>query len=170
MSKANMAAPKRSAIDRVLDGIERVANKLPPPGILFCYLFVIVAVLGAIFSFTGITLANPATQEPVSAQNFFSTEGIQWLLGNLVKNFTGFAPLGLVITMTLAIGMCEESGMIMSMLRNSLKNVPPAIVPYVIAFVGTMGNIASDTAMVVIPPMGAIVYMGVGKQIGRAHV
>ena len=163
MSKANMADPKRSAIDRVLDGIERVANKLPPPGILFCYLFVIVAVLGAIFSFTGITLANPATQEPVSAQNFFSTEGIQWLLGNLVKNFTGFAPLGLVITMTLAIGMCEESGMIMSMLRNSLKNVPPAIVPYVIAFVGTMGNIASDTAMVVIPPMGAIVYMGVGK-------
>lgn len=92
MSKANMAAPKRSAIDRVLDGIERVANKLPPPGILFCYLFIIVAVLGAIFSFTGITLANPATQEPVSAQNFFSTEGIQWLLGNLVKNFTGFAP------------------------------------------------------------------------------
>ena len=51
MSKANMADPKRSAIDRVLDGIERVANKLPPPGILFCYLFIIVAVLGAIFSF-----------------------------------------------------------------------------------------------------------------------
>ena len=129
MSKANMAAPKRSAIDRVLDGIERVANKLPPPGILFCYLFIIVAVLGAIFSFTGITLANPATQEPVSAQNFFSTEGIQWLLGNLVKNFTGFAPLGLVITMTLAIGFCEESGMIMSMLRSGLKMFLPPSFP-----------------------------------------
>lgn len=93
MSKANMAAPKRSAIDRVLDGIERVANKLPPPGILFCYLFVIVAVLGAIFSFTGITLANPATQEPVSAQNFFlNGRHSVGCSGNLVKNFTGFAP------------------------------------------------------------------------------
>lgn len=160
---SNPAAQKKSAVDRFLDGIERVCNKLPPPAILFCYLFVIIAVLGAIFSFTGISLVNPATNEPVSAQNFFSSEGIQWLLSNLVKNFTGFAPLGLVITMTLAIGMCEESGMIMSMLRNSLRNVPPAIVPFVIAFVGTVGNIASDTAMVVIPPMAAIVYMGVGK-------
>ncbi len=163
MRASNTAAPKKSAIDRFLDGIERVCNKLPPPAILFCWLFVIVAVIGALFSFTGISLLNPATNEPVTAQNFFTAGGINWLLENLVKNFTGFAPLGLVITMTLAIGMCEESGMILSMLRNSLKNVPPAIVPYVIAFVGTMGNIASDTAMVIIPPMGAIVYMGVGK-------
>lgn len=162
MSTAN-PTQKKSAVDRFLDGIERVCNKLPPPAILFCYLFVIVAVLGAIFKFTGISLINPATQEAVSAQNFFTAEGVQWLLANLIKNFTGFAPLGLVITMTLAIGMCEESGLIMSMLRSSLKNVPPIIVPYVIAFVGTVGNIASDTAMVVIPPMAAIVYMGVGK-------
>ena len=81
----------------------------------------------------------------------------------MVKNFTGFAPLGLVITMTLGIGLCEESGMLISMLNSSLKNVPAAMIPYVIAFVGTVGNIASDTAMVVIPPMAAIVYMGVGK-------
>ena len=67
------------------------------------------------------------------------------------------------ITMTLGIGLCEESGMLISMLNSSLKNVPAAMIPYVIAFVGTVGNIASDTAMVVIPPMAAIVYMGVGK-------
>ena len=53
--------------------------------------------------------------------------------------------------------------MLISMLNSSLKNVPAAMIPYVIAFVGTVGNIASDTAMVVIPPMAAIVYMGVGK-------
>ncbi len=40
------------------------------------------------------------------------------------------------------------------------------MIPYVIAFVGTVGNIASDTAMVVIPPMAAIVYMGVGQAPG----
>ena len=163
MSAPTTAAPKKSAVDRFLDGIERVCNKLPPPAILFCWLFVIVAVLGAIFSFTGISLINPATNEAVSAQNFFSEAGVKWLLSNLVSNFTGFAPLGLVITMTLAIGMCEESGLILAMLRSSLKNVPPLIVPYVIAFIGTVGNLASDTAMVIIPPMAAIVYMGVGK-------
>ncbi len=41
--------------------------------------------------------------------------------------------------------------------------MPPGIVPYLIAFVGTLGNIASDTAAVVIPPLAALVYIGVGK-------
>ncbi len=157
------ATTKKSWIDKFLGGIEAVCNKLPPPAILFCYLFVIVAVIGAIVSAAGITLINPASGEAVVSQNLFSTEGLQWFLDNMVKNFTGFAPLGLVITMTLGVGLCEESGLVMSLLRNSLKNVPPVIVPYLIAFVGTVGNIASDTSAVVIPPLAAIIYLGVGK-------
>jgi aminobenzoyl-glutamate transport protein len=53
--------------------------------------------------------------------------------------------------------------MLIALLNTALKNVPATLVPYVIAFVGTVGNIASDTAMVVIPPLAALVYMGVGK-------
>lgn len=163
MSASSNSMPKKSGVDRFLDGIEKVCNKLPPPAILFVYLFLIVAVIGAIFTVTGVSLVNPSTGELVVSENLFSASGVQWLLSNLVKNFTGFAPLGLVVTMTLAIGMCEESGMIISMLRSSLRNVPHSVVPYAIAFVGTVGNIASDTAMVVIPPMAAIVYLGVKK-------
>ena len=81
----------------------------------------------------------------------------------MVKNFTGFAPLGLVLTMTLAIGMCEESGLIRALLTDKMKNIPPVILPFVIAFVGTCGNLASDTAMVVIPPIAAILYLAAGK-------
>lgn len=156
-------AVKRTWVDRFLDGIERVCNKLPPPSILFCWLFVIVAVIGCIFTLTGFSMINPATGEAVVSQNLFSSKGLQWLLDHMIKNFTGFAPLGLVLTMSLAIGMCEESGLLLAMLHRSLRNVPPALVPYVIAFIGTVGNIASDTAMVVIPPLAAIVYIGVGK-------
>ena len=162
MSKEKTTA-KKSWVDSMISGIEAVCNKLPPPAILFCILFVIVAVVGAIFSIAGVSLVNPATGDVVVASNLFSTEGLQWLCTNLVKNFTGFAPLGLVITMTLAIGLCEESGMLIALLNTALKNVPPAMVPYVIALVGTIGNIASDTAMVVIPPLAALVYIGVGK-------
>lgn len=157
------ATTKKTWVDKFLDGIERVCNKLPPPAILFCWLFLIVGVIGALFSITGVSLANPASGEEVFSQNLFSTEGLHWFLDNMVKNFTGFAPLGLVISMTLGVGLCEESGLIISMLRSSLKNVPAIMVPYIVAFVGTVGNIASDTAMVIIPPMAAIIYMGVGK-------
>ena len=143
---------KKTGVDKLIDGIEKVCNKLPPPAILFCWLFLITAIIGCIFSVMGVALTNPASGEVVTSANLFSKDGVDWILGNMVKNFTGFAPLGLVITMTLGIGLCEESGMLISMLNSSLKNVPAAMIPYVIAFVGTVGNIASDTAMVVIPP------------------
>ena len=154
---------KKTWVDRMLTGIEAVCNKLPPPAILFCYLFVIVAVIGAIFSFMGVSMINPATGDEVLSANLFSTDGLHWFLDNMVKNFTGFAPLGLVIAMTLGIGICEESGMLVSMLNSSMRNVPAALVPFAVAFIGTLGNIASDTSMIVIPPLAALLYLSVGK-------
>lgn len=150
-------------VDRFLNTIETVCNKLPPPAILFVVLFIIVAIIGSIMTSTGFSLINPATNKAVVSQNLFSKEGVNWLLSNLVKNFTGFAPLGLVITMTMAIGFCEEAGLLEAMLRGSMRNVPPNVVPYLVAFLGTCGNIASDTAMIVIPPLAALAYIGVGK-------
>lgn len=154
---------KKTWLDKFLDGLEKVCNKLPPPVIMFIYLFVIVAVISALCSLAGMEALNPATQEVVKVQNPLSTAGLEWFLSNMVKNFTGFAPLGLVITMTLAIGLCEEGGLIMTLLNDKLRNIPPAILAYVIALVGTIGNLASDTAMVVIPPIAAILYYGAGK-------
>ena len=162
MPPANSLA-KKNWFDKFLDFLERACNKLPTPAIMFIYLFGIVAVASCICSLLGLSAVNPATGEVVAVQNPFSTAGLTWFLQNLVKNFTGFAPLGLVITMTLAIGMCEEGGLIMTLLNDKLRNVPPVILPFVIAFVGTVGNLASDTAMVVIPPIAAILYIGAGK-------
>ena len=156
-------AVKQGWFDKFLSGLERACNKLPPPAILFIYLFVIVAILGCIFNLLGVSVINPAKNEPVYAKNLFSSEGLIWLISNMVKNFTGFAPLGLVLTMTLAIGMCEESGLIRALLTDKMKNIPPVILPFVVAFVGTCGNLASDTAMVVIPPIAAILYLAAGK-------
>jgi aminobenzoyl-glutamate transport protein len=156
-------AAKRTKVDIFLDWVERTCNKLPPPALLFCYLFVITAIIGALLTYSGVSLINPATKKAVVSANLFSKAGVEWFLNNMVKNFTGFAPLGLVLTMTLAIGFCEESGMLVTMLRRSMSNVNPNMVPYLIAFLGTVGNIASDTAMIVIPPLAALVYIGVGK-------
>jgi aminobenzoyl-glutamate transport protein len=156
-------AENKGKLNQFLNMVERVCNKLPPPAILFILLFIITAILGAVLTQSGVALENPATHKMVYSQNFFTKAGIQWLLTSMVKNFTGFAPLGLVITMTLAIGFCEESGLLVSLLNRSMKNVPPNLVPYFVAFAGTIGNIASDTAAVVIPPLGAIVFLGVGK-------
>ena len=154
---------KKGWLDKFLDWLERVCNKLPDSTILFIYLFFIILVLGCILGLLGVSAENVATGEVVKVQNPISTAGLRYFVGNMVSNFTGFAPLGLVITMSLAIGICEEGGLISTLLNDKLRNIPPAILPYVIAFVGTCGNIASDTAMVVIPPIAAVLYIGAGK-------
>ncbi|MBQ6292850.1 MAG: AbgT family transporter [Lachnospiraceae bacterium] len=154
---------KKNWLDKFLDWLERVCNKLPDSIILFIYLFFIMVVLGCILGLLGVQAENPATGAVVKVLNPISTDGLRYFVGNMVSNFTGFAPLGLVITMSLAIGLCEEGGLITSLLNDKLRNVAPSILPYVIAFVGTCGNIASDTAMVVIPPIAAVLYLGAGK-------
>lgn len=154
---------KKSAMDRFLDIIEKGCNMLPPPTILFCWLFLITGIIGAICTAAGVSLKNPATGEMVMSSNLFTKEGLLWFLSTMLKNFTDFAPLGLVLCMTLGIGLCEESGLLITVLKSAMKNASPTLLPYIIAFIGVMGNIASDTAMVVIPPLAAIIYMGAGK-------
>ena len=160
---SNQTTQKKSAMDVFLSGIEKVCNKLPSPPFIFMFLFALVGVLSFIVSATGASVVNPSNGEVVQAQNFLSVAGLHWFLDNMVKNFTGFAPLGLVITMTLGIGLCEESGLVMGLLRAGLSDVPPAIVPYLIAFIGTIGNIASDTANVIVPPVAGILFLAAGR-------
>ena len=109
MSENTNTATKQTWLDKALTVVENVCNKLPDPVILFCWLFLFTAIIGTIATVAGVSLINPASGEAVVSQNFFSVDGLHWFLESMVKNFTGFAPLGLVITMTLGIGLCEES-------------------------------------------------------------
>ena len=107
MSENTNTASKQTWLDKALTVVENVCNKLPDPVILFCWLFLFTAIIGTIATVAGVSLINPASGEAVVSQNFFSVDGLHWFPESMVKNFTGFAPLGLVITMTLGIGLCE---------------------------------------------------------------
>ena len=159
----NKTSEKKGFLDVFMNVVEKACDVLPPPTILFCILFLIVAVIGAICSVAGVELLNPATQELVSAKNFFSKEGLQWFITNMTKNFSGFGPLALVLSMTLAVGICEEAGLVSTFLRTVMGNVPPMLIPYACAAMGMVMNLASDAAGVLVPPLSAIVYIGVGR-------
>ena len=83
-----------SRVDRFLNTIERVCNKLPPPAILFCILFLIVAFVGMFFTFSGFGLENPATHKVVYSQNLFTKEGVQWLFDQHGQELHRFCTFG----------------------------------------------------------------------------
>lgn len=152
-----------SAVNRILKVIEAGCNKLPSPFTMFAELFLIVAVISAVCSFFQVKAVNPSTQTEILVNNFFSQDGLNWFLENMTGNFSNFASLGLVMCMTLGISLCEQTGLIDSILKKSVNGISKAMVPYMIALIGTCGNIASDTCMVIIPPLSAIAFLGTGR-------
>lgn len=143
--------------------VERVGNKIPHPFILFLWLIAIIAVLSLVLNLLNVSAVNPATNETVEVKNLLSGEGIVHALDTMVSNFTGFAPLGLILTMTLGLGLAEEVGFMSSLMRKTMLGAPSRMVTFAIAIIGICGNIASDAAIVIIPPLAAMIFMSLGR-------
>jgi aminobenzoyl-glutamate transport protein len=154
---------KKGLFMRFLDGVEKVGNKLPHPFILFVYLALTVIVVSAIVSVFGVSVVHPGTQEEMAIRSLLSGEGLRYIIDSMLDNFTGFAPLGLVLVMMLGIGLAQKVGLIQAFMRKSIINAPPALVTYAVLFAGVIGNLASDAAFIIVPPLAAMVFYGLGR-------
>ncbi len=149
--------------NKFLNIIEKVGNKLPHPFMLFFYLILILVVISFILGTMQATVLHPSTGEEVAVKSLLSKEGIQYILSNTLTNFTGFAPLGLVLTMMLGIGLSEKVGLFSALMTKAITKTPKRIVSFMVVFIGILGNIASDAAFVVIPPLAALVFLTLGR-------
>ena len=77
---------------------------MPHPATMFFLLTLAVILLSWIFDVYGLSVLQPQTGEEIRVQSLLSPEGIRWLLRHVITNFTGFAPLGLVIVAMFGIG------------------------------------------------------------------
>ena len=110
---------------RLLVIIEKAGNKLPHPFWLFLSLAVIVMILSAIFSSTGLNAVNPATDEKVTVTNLFSTESLREIVAGATNNFVTFPPLGLVLIVLIGVAVAEQSGLNPAMLRCTIAGASP---------------------------------------------
>ncbi|WP_271401817.1 AbgT family transporter [Salinicoccus roseus] len=154
---------KKGFFTKALDVIERVGNKLPDPFVLFIGLAFFMILLSFVFSLFGATVAHPGTGEELQIRNLLSGEGLQFILTSMLENFTGFAPLGLVLAMMLGIGLAEKVGLLDYAIRKTILKSPPFLLTYTVVFTGILGNLASDAAVVLVPPLGALVFYKVGR-------
>ena len=164
MSKAKSAKPKQpSMVSRFLTVIEKIGNALPNPATLFAIFAMGLVVLSWIFSKLGLSALNPKDGSEVETINLISQEGLHWIFENTITNFTGFAPLGTVLVAMLGIGVAESSGLIGTALRQLVHSAPRRLLTFVIVFAGVMSNMASDVGYVLLVPMGALIFLSVGR-------
>ena len=173
------AKKEKGALQRFLDIIEAVGNKLPHPTIMFIGLIILLLVLTAIFSAMGIVVETPASKFPITnliGQNPVEimdprtgditgsfANGWQYLMETMTPNFINFAPFGMVMVIMIAIGVSEHSGLIVAAVRKMVLGAPPRLITPVVVLAGVLSSIASDAGYLVLVPLGAVVFYGIGR-------
>lgn len=162
---------RTSVFAKALNGIEAVGNRLPHPITLFAVFALAIIFISALCAFLGVSatgeLIDSKTLElktqTVHAVSLLSRDGVVYMLTNMVKNFTDFAPLGVVLVTMLGIGCAEGSGFLSALLKKMVARTPRAIITPMLVFLGVMSNIATDIGYVILIPVGALVFMAYGR-------
>lgn len=159
----NKTIQKTGVLQRMLNWTERAGNALPHPATLFALFALTALLLSALGYYMGWEVIHPGTKEIIRPVNLLSQEGIHRILLEMVDNFTGFAPLGIVLVAMLGIGIAEQSGLINAIIRMMVLNSPSNILTFVIVLSGILSNVASDVGYVLLIPLAGIIFMAVGR-------
>lgn len=157
------ARTRKTPLDRVFTGIERLGTKIPEPFFLFLYLLIALALVTTTVAAFGITIEVPGKPEPIPVRAVLSTEGLVWFLTNFVDNFISFPPLGTVLAMMLVVGFAERTGYLTSAVTLAFGRAPRWLLPYAVAFVACQAHVMSDPSLIVIPPLAALMFKAAGR-------
>ena len=89
--------PSQGAVGRLLATVERVGNKLPDPAVLFIGLLVLVWLISWPLSYIDFGLSDPRNGEPLRVVNQLSATSFTAFMAAMVKNFSHFHPIGVVL-------------------------------------------------------------------------
>jgi hypothetical protein len=148
---------------RALDAIERAGNRLPDPALLFLILLGLVALLSAWLSTRSFAAIDPRTGAPLVVQNLLAPANLTAFLGQLVKTFTDFPPLGVVLVAMLGIGVAEHTGFINAALSRLLALTRPALLTPMVIVVGIVSHVAVDAGYVLVVPLGGLIFLAAGR-------
>jgi para-aminobenzoyl-glutamate transporter family len=158
-----MSEAKTSWTMRALDKVERIGNKLPDPAIIFFMCLVIIWALSAIFSNFTFSAIDPRTGEAVVVNNLLTGDSMADFLSRMVKIFTGFAPLGVVLVAMLGVGVAEHSGFISAGLKRMLDSTPKALLTPMVVLIAIVSHTATDAGYVLVIPLAGVIFYAMGR-------
>ncbi len=150
-------------LDKFLNGVEYVGNKLPEPFTIFLILFLITGVLSTIMAKMGVEIKIPGSDEIQPVKGLFTGEGLTWFTTTMGENYINFPPLVTVLPIMLAVGVAERSGMLSALIRKLFGSAKPWLLPYAVGVIGVTASVMADAAFVIVPPLAAMVFKAAGR-------
>lgn len=157
------ADARGNLMSRVLDAIERIGNRLPDPAMLFLLLMLLVWALSWALSGVQFEALNPRTGEPIRIINQLAGESLTAFMANLYRVFMAFAPLGVVLTAMLGLGVAEHTGYINAALRRMLSITPKQLLTPALVAVAVLSHVAVDAGYVLVIPLGGVIFYAAGR-------
>ncbi|MCH8491658.1 MAG: AbgT family transporter [Idiomarina sp.] len=157
------ADTKNGLLNRILNKVEVIGNKLPDPAVLFAALLVIIWGLSLIFAQFSYSEIDPRSGAPVEVQNLLAPAAMASFLANMVTTFTSFAPLGVVLVAMLGIGVAERSGFINVGIKLLLNNTAKVLLTPILILVAIVSHTAVDAGYVLVIPLGGIIFYAAGR-------
>ena len=154
---------ERTWLERSLNVIEVVGNKLPDPAVLFFLLMIIVWVMSALLAGVEFSAVHPSTGEAITVVNQLSGGQMANFLVNMVTVFVNFAPLGIVLVALLGVGVAEHTGFVNAGLRKLLGWTSLRLLTPMLILVAIVSHTAADAGYVVVIPLGAVLFYAAGR-------
>ena len=163
MNNNNDATMPTGIVARFLNFVERVGNKLPDPAIIFLFAMLLIWFLSWWFSSVTFDAIDPRTGEAIIINNMLASDSLATFLSSMVKTFTGFAPLGVVLVAMLGVGVAEHSGFINTGLKLMLKVTPRKLLTPSIILVAIVSHTATDAGYVLVIPLAGVIFFAAGR-------
>jgi aminobenzoyl-glutamate transport protein len=161
----------KTILQKLLDVVERVGNKVPHPAVLFFLLIAVVVLLSHALRLMGTSASyqriNPEThqveQVTTAVNSLLAADGIRFVFTSVVPNFINFGPVGIIMVAMIGVGLAEQAGLIQALIRKIVIVAPRGAMTAIIVTLGVLSSIASDAGYVVLIPLGAAAFLSLGR-------
>jgi len=154
---------KRKLSERFLDAVERLGNKLPDPVAIFVIIIVVLMAVSVLGAALGWSATNPVTGERLVAKSLVSEEMVRQTLTEMPRTFTGFAPLGIVLTIMLGASVADRSGLLAALMRKAVQLIPDRWLSPAVLLLGMLSVHAVDAGYLVYIPLAGVAFANAGR-------
>jgi aminobenzoyl-glutamate transport protein len=118
---------------------------------------------GALNTVAATAVFVPKEPTNIQVKSQLTGEAILTFLERMVKTFTGFHPLGVVLVAMLGVGVAEHTGFINACLKALIGITPKQFLTPMLLFVAIISHTAGDTGYVLVIPLGGIIFATAGR-------
>ncbi|MBM3824487.1 MAG: AbgT family transporter [Verrucomicrobia bacterium] len=176
MPEASIPTPTGppTLLQRFLDKLEYFGNKLPDPAMIFVVALALTWLASAVLSRVEFKEIDPRTAvrdasgqlgqpAPIKVKNMLSPDQLTLFVSKMVKTFTDFPPLGVVLVALLGVAVAEHAGFINAGIKYLLQVTPVHLLTPALVLVGIVSHSAGDTGYVLVVPLGGLIFGVAGR-------